>query len=365
MVTDVEMGAINYLMYKCKEDIAKDILAHVQEMLGGLDEEDFESDKARKEFIQEFADGINDVIKTAANTNSFPKKTIGDYEVVNTFSYGFKTIFVGEDKKAALDSPEKYVVGEWKSDGILEFYDNVVGSNDYNEIIKVYSDRVQEQVQAIQKEIDDVPFDRTPFGPDSVNPITEEDLKGKIVVIKTENMKPEFLGAERQLCIATGGNGCNPHGLGTGIFCKNIYSGKDVRWERYDVLGIIKDECLPDWAKERFQKKEVIFTFGSSKQFPFQLGYVSIIAPTVKEAVDEFRRNYPDLNEGILNCSDYYYSEEAVANIKKEGNGAGCHRKIDISLLPDEKGVDDIIKNACNKAEKSSVDTKQKDLEME
>ena len=127
MVTDVEMGAINYLKFKCEEDIAKDIIALVQEMLGGLDEEDFSSGEARSEFIQEFVDGINDVVKTAADTNSFPKKRIGDYEVINTFSYGFKTIFVAEDKKAELGSQEKYVVGDWKSDGILEFYDNVVG----------------------------------------------------------------------------------------------------------------------------------------------------------------------------------------------------------------------------------------------
>lgn len=254
MVTDVEMGAINYLQFKCKDDIAKDIIALVQEMLGGLDEDSFNSEEARNEFLQEFADSINDVVKTAANTNTFPKKTIGDYEVVNTFSYGFKTIFVAEDKKAEFGSQEKYVVGDWKSDGILEFYDNVVGCGDYNEIMKVYADRVQEQVRAIQKEIDEVPFDRTPIGPESVIPIIEEDLEGKIVVIKPENIKPELVGVERQLCLATGGNGCNPHGHGTGVFCKNIYTGKDVRWERYDVLGIIKDECLPQWAKDRLEK---------------------------------------------------------------------------------------------------------------
>ena len=365
MVTDVEMGAINYLKFKCKDDIAKDILALVHEMLGGLDEDDFASGEARTEFLDEFANGINDVIKTAADTNTFPKKTIGDYEVLNSFSYGFKTIFVAVDNAAAYGSQEKYVVGDWKSDGILEFYDNVVGCSDYNEIMGVYADRVQEQVRTIQAEIDAVPFERTPIGEASVNSIIDEDLEGKIIVIKPENIKPEFVGAERQLCLALSGNGCNPHGLGTGVFCKNIYTGKDVRWERYDVLGIIKDECLPQWAKERLEKKEVLFTFGTSKQFPYQLGYVSIIAPTVKEAIAEFRKNYPDVNEGILNCADYYYSEEVVADIKKHGNGAGCHRKIDISLIPDEKSVSDIIKNASGRVEKSSTNSKTMDMEKE
>ena len=71
------------------------------------------------------------------------------------------------------------------------------------------------------------------------------------------------------------------------------------------------------------------------------------------------------MNEGTLNCADYYFTDEAVAEIKKEGNGAGCHRKIDISLLSDEKGVDYIIKNASARVEKASADTKAKDMEIE
>lgn len=29
---------------------------------------------------------------------------------------------------------------------------------------------------------------------------------------------------------------------------------KKSRWERYDVLGEIKPECMPDWAKEALAK---------------------------------------------------------------------------------------------------------------
>ena len=49
----------------------------------------------------------------------------------------------------------------------------------------------------------------------------------------------------------SGGNGAkgNPHGRA--CFCKNLYTGKESRFERYEVEGIVKPECMPECAKER------------------------------------------------------------------------------------------------------------------
>ena len=33
-----------------------------------------------------------------------------------------------------------------------------------------------------------------------------------------------------------------------------LATGEQARWERYDVLGEIKPECMPDWAKEALAK---------------------------------------------------------------------------------------------------------------
>ena len=35
------------------------------------------------------------------------------------------------------------------------------------------------------------------------------------------------------------------------VFCKNLYDGKNTRYERMDVLGEVKPERMPDWAKEK------------------------------------------------------------------------------------------------------------------
>lgn len=56
--------------------------------------------------------------------------------------------------------------------------------------------------------------------------------------------------------------------------------------------------------------KKFYFTFGSSEKFPWQNTYMVIISSDYWDAVDAFRKKYPDINENCLNCSDYYSEEE-------------------------------------------------------
>ena len=49
----------------------------------------------------------------------------------------------------------------------------------------------------------------------------------------------------------TGGFGASANSRGSAVFCKNLYDGKTARYERMDVLGEVKPECMPDWAKEK------------------------------------------------------------------------------------------------------------------
>ena len=51
----------------------------------------------------------------------------------------------------------------------------------------------------------------------------------------------------------TGGNGATG-GRGNAVFGTCLATGEKSRWERYDVLGEIKPECMPDWAKEALTK---------------------------------------------------------------------------------------------------------------
>ena len=75
--------------------------------------------------------------------------------------------------------------------------------------------------------------------------------------------------------------------------------------------------------------QEFYFTFGTSKQFPFCGGWVEVVAPDHKTAVQTFRAKHPDVNEGVVNCSDIYTAEQFSKSEMVNGNlGASCHETL-------------------------------------
>ena len=89
------------------------------------------------------------------------------------------------------------------------------------------------------------------FTESDITPWREENLEGKLIVIKDKFFKPEFKDAKYQLVLATGGFGCNPASLGNAIFVKECHKDnpEEYRLERYnnDILGIATDEAIVEW----------------------------------------------------------------------------------------------------------------------
>lgn len=68
------------------------------------------------------------------------------------------------------------------------------------------------------------------------------------------------------------------------------------------------------------------FTFGTSDKFPFRGGWVEVFAPDYNAAIKAFRSKHPDVNEGIVNCSDIYTEERFMKTEMVHDNlGATCH----------------------------------------
>lgn len=66
------------------------------------------------------------------------------------------------------------------------------------------------------------------------------------------------------------------------------------------------------------------FSFGSSKQFPYQGGYLVVHARDKIGAIAKYREHYPDVNDNLINCA-FIYSEEEWTNISEKGK---CHEII-------------------------------------
>ena len=179
------------------------------------------------------------------------RRMAGDYEIIHAFHIGDKEIVIGENIEA--DDDERYMCAFCEKNEIMERYSDVIASDDFCEVAKLYADRLSEQAEKTRQATFTPKFqgiDTTPLTEADCTPITADDyIKGKLIVIKQDALRQEYRMSTHQLKICTGGFGSHPHSRGSACFCVDLYNGQHSRFEREDVLGTVTEEQLPQWAK--------------------------------------------------------------------------------------------------------------------
>ena len=179
------------------------------------------------------------------------KRMAGDFEIIHSMRIGDREIVLGENPAGTDD--ERYMCAFSTENGLFASYTEVMVSNDYPELIRLFGERVADQAEKTRIALNGPKIQGIPN-----EPITAEgceifshqhDLKGKVVVIKPEILRREYRRATCQLQLCTGGFGASPNSRGSACFCTELYSGKTSRFERSDILGTIEPEKLPEWAK--------------------------------------------------------------------------------------------------------------------
>ena len=90
------------------------------------------------------------------------------------------------------------------------------------------------------------------FGAEHCEPNSgEQDFAGRVLVLSPDTLRESCWQPENQLWLAFSGFGCRPHARGRSVLCTCLGDGETTRWNRSEFLGIIRDECLPDWAAEK------------------------------------------------------------------------------------------------------------------
>ena len=183
------------------------------------------------------------------SAEDFEADMAGDYKITHQFRIGGRTLVLGHNPE---DHETPYLV--CYQDFGLGFprFTEAVGSDDYLEIVELFSQRLQQQIEAVkqQRAERNLPFtiltrehcrEREP----------EESLEGKLVIVKASNISPEYRSADYQLGYALGGFGCKPGAGGRAVFFQELYSGEKSRWDIGDILGIADLDKLPEWAKAK------------------------------------------------------------------------------------------------------------------
>ena len=179
------------------------------------------------------------------------KRMVDDYVIIHAFHIGDREIVLGENP-SGVDS-ERYMCAFYQSNGLMAGYTEVMVSDDYPELAKLFGERVAEQAEKTRIDLNGPKIQGIPNAPITADGCEvigcQHNLQGKIVVIKQEVLRPEYRRATSQLQLCTGGFGASPNSRGTACYCTELYSGKTSRFERGDILGTIAPEKLPEWAK--------------------------------------------------------------------------------------------------------------------
>lgn len=185
------------------------------------------------------------------------KRMAENYEIMHAIHIGDREVVFGADDNN-LDAP--YMCSYCTENDIFKIYSECMVGNDYLELMALFFSRLQEQVTSLLDERARMLIQADPITAEQCIPNDySQDIRGKLVAIALSNLRREYQGAVYQVCLVESGSGAHADPKGRAVYVTELYSGNKARWNRSDILGIIKQEYIADWMKERlnqiFQKK--------------------------------------------------------------------------------------------------------------
>lgn len=175
------------------------------------------------------------------------KRMAGDYEITQSILIGDKEVVFG----IADNNPEHpYLCAFYESNEIVGQYTGCMIGNDYVELMLLYAKRITEQCEKLREAENALTLPTETITADMCTPVRyDESIRDKVVVIRPEVLRPEYQTAVNQLVFAYSGFGVEANSRGNAVYIINLYSGKESRIDRSDILGTMNE--LPEWAKER------------------------------------------------------------------------------------------------------------------
>ena len=177
------------------------------------------------------------------------KRMADDYEIIQSFQYGGKEVVLGDKK--ILNDKERFMCAYCEKNFFYERYDECMVSGDYTELVELYAKRITDMVAEYKKSCNNNIASYVFTVEDCFKTTYDMSIEDRFIVIKAERLLREYQSAEHQLYLVTGGNGAHANARGRTVFVTNVYDGENTRFYREDVLGIIRENRIPDWAKEK------------------------------------------------------------------------------------------------------------------
>ena len=142
--------------------------------------------------------------------------------------------------------------------GLTEYTD-VHKTGDYAEAMAKYADSIKTLTKVLDEERSE--YDRAAQKLTATDCITgglDKSLREQIILIKPEALSPEYRRAEHQIMVCIGGCGASPGARGGDVYCKDLYTRRERRFDKSDVAGVLDATRMPKWAWDKYKLLEAL-----------------------------------------------------------------------------------------------------------
>lgn len=175
------------------------------------------------------------------------------YEVVSSMNIGGKRMILAVSNDKEEQYP--YLKCIYTENELFGMYESVIASDSYPEAIKLYADDIK--AEAVQLELNQRAMGDAAlpcYKPDEVRPVYFTDnIIGKVVAVEEKYLSNGYKVRGHQLYYVVGGSGAYPNSRGQACFSYDLYNGKKERIERYEVMGYMREDELPEFAKKTLE----------------------------------------------------------------------------------------------------------------
>lgn len=175
------------------------------------------------------------------------------YEVVSSMNIGGKRMILAVSNDKEEQYP--YLKCIYTENELFGTYESVIASDSYPEAIKLYADDIK--AEAVQLELNQRAMGDAAlpcYKPDEVRPVYFTDnIIGKVVAVEEKYLSEGYKARGHQLYYVVGGSGAYPNSRGQACFSYDLYNGKKERIERYEVMGYMREDELPEFAKKTLE----------------------------------------------------------------------------------------------------------------
>ena len=183
------------------------------------------------------------------------KEIIEGYEIKHSMKVGGKRFAFGIHTDPR--HRDKYFEGVITHNDIFVNYEGYASDN-YFEIMHRLIDRMTAELMKMEQRRDAIGMeDASCLKREDLIPVSsDESIVGKVVAIDEKYLHDGYKDISHQLYLTDSGFGAEGGGRGRACFCGDLYTQERDRIERYEVIGIVPSEKLPEFAKVTLAKIE-------------------------------------------------------------------------------------------------------------